>query len=281
MAEVAARDGHRRNYRLRSSTDTSNRDSGTLASRVADSLVAYILEEGLKEGDLLPATADLAERYGVSRTVVREAIADLAGRGILIRSQGKESVVANPGQPQLHGLFQFRVLQDGVSAEEVLETRRALESMTARLAAQRRRSEDLSALKSALDDMSAARDDMEFHDADVRFHHLLAVASGNRLIVLIFEGFASLVRELRIRATVGRRSRGEGFEPIFRAHRAIFEAVTSRDPNAAEAAMLKHLRQTEESLRALKDWKPGEPLGPGPTMWKRLKGTQTARRKQG
>jgi GntR family transcriptional repressor for pyruvate dehydrogenase complex len=276
MAELASVDGHKRRTRATG----NNRDGGTLASRVADSLVAFILEEGLKEGSLLPATADLAERYGVSRTVVREAIADLAGRGLLVRSQGKESIVATPGQPQLHGLFQFRVLQDGVTAEEVLETRRALESMTARVAAQRRRPEDLSALKSALDDMSSARDDTEFHDADVRFHHMLAVASGNRLVVLIFEGFASLVRELRIRATVGRRSRGEGFEPVFRAHRAIFDAVAARDPGAAETAMLKHLRQTEESLRAMKDWKPGAPLGPGPTLWKRLKKTEGARPKK-
>jgi GntR family transcriptional regulator, transcriptional repressor for pyruvate dehydrogenase complex len=264
----------------RSRLGAGNREGGTLASRVADSLIAFILEEGLKKGNLLPATADLAERYGVSRTVVREAIADLAGRGILVRSQGKESIVASPGKPQLHGLFQFRVLHDGLSAEEVLETRRALESMTARLAAQRRHPEDLSALKTALDDVHTARDDIEFHDADVRFHHLLAVASGNRLIVLIFEGFESLVRELRIRATVGRRSRGEGFETVFRAHRAIFDAVTARDPNAAESAMLKHLRQTEESLKALKDWKPGEPLGPGPTLWKRLKTTERANRRK-
>src|SRR5437868_2700937 len=108
MAEVAATDGHRRRIRTGSASMAGNRDGGTLASRVADSLVAFILEEGLKEGNPLPATADLAERYGVSRTVVREAIADLAGRGILVRSQGKESIVAMPGHPQLHGLFQFR-----------------------------------------------------------------------------------------------------------------------------------------------------------------------------
>ena len=202
---------------------------------------------------------------------MREAIADLAGRGILRRSQGKESVVAAPGQPQLHGLLQFRVLQDRLSAEEVLETRRALETMTARLAAERRRPEDIEALKAALDDMNAARTDNEFHDADVRFHQLLAVASGNRLVVLIFEGFESLVRELRIRATVGHRLRGEGFAAVFKAHRTIFNAVRTGDPAAAEAAMLKHLRQTERSLKSLKDWRPGMPLGPGPTTWRRAK----------
>ncbi len=224
----------------------------SLATKVADALVAYILQEGLHEGDMLPSTAELAERYGVSRTVVREAIADLAGRGLLQRGQGKETVVLDPGSSQLHGLLEFRVLRDGVSAEQVLETRRAIEGITARLAAERRTEDDLSVLDEALDDMKHAPDDRAYHDADVRFHHQLALATRNPLIALIFDGIESLVREQRIRATQGHRARGEDFAPIHRAHRAIYDAVAKGNPAKAEQAMMAHLRQTEEGLAALR-----------------------------
>ncbi|HZS14405.1 MAG TPA: FadR/GntR family transcriptional regulator [Candidatus Dormibacteraeota bacterium] len=224
----------------------------SLAAKVADALVAYILQEGMHEGDLLPSTADLAERYGVSRTVVREAIADLAGRGLLQRGQGKETVVLNPGASQLHGLLEFRVLRDGVSAEQVLETRRAIEGITARLAAERRSDDDLATMREALSLMTSAPDDTAYHDADVRFHHQLALSTRNPLIALIFEGIESLVREQRIRATQGRRARGEAFEPIHEAHRAIYDAVARGNPAKAEQAMLAHLMQTEEGLEALR-----------------------------
>lgn len=224
----------------------------TLATKVADALVAYILEEGLKKGALLPATADLADRYGVSRTVVREAIADLAGRGLLQRGQGRETVVLLPGSEQLHGLLQFRALSDGVTPEQVLETRRAIEGITARLAAERRDEAELDEMKAALDAMRAARNDTEYHDADIRFHHLLAVAAENPLILLIFEGIESLARELRIRATLSRRAQGESFEPIHAAHRAIYNAVLQRDPGRAERAMLAHLRQSQAALKSLR-----------------------------
>jgi GntR family transcriptional repressor for pyruvate dehydrogenase complex len=227
-------------------------DGKTLTEKVADNLVAFILEEDLQNGQMLPSSADLAERYGVSRTVVREAIADLAGRGILQRGQGRETIVVSPGQEQLGGLLLFRTLHDGVSSEEVQETRRAIEAITSGLAAARRTPEQLQGLEEALASMKAAETDAEFHDADVRFHNVLAQASQNRLILLIFEGIEALVREVRFRATAGRRMRGESFESVIAAHAAICEAVERRDPRQAETAMLVHLRQTEEGLAALR-----------------------------
>ena len=257
-----------------SAVDTPRR---TLTEEVADSLVAYILQEGPRPGDLLPATAGLAERYGVSRTVVREAIADLAGRGILQRGQGRETIVLSPGESQLSGLLQFRVLQDGVSPEQVHELRRAIESITASLAAQRRTAAHLAMLEEALLRLESARSDREYHDADVRFHGLLAEASGNRLLKLVFEGIGGLVREERIRATAGRRLGGLSLEPVVAAHRAIFEAVKRRSPATAEKAMIAHLRQTEEGLEALRDAGPvsarrGSPGAAAPSRPRRASG---------
>src|SRR4051812_40637361 len=101
-------------------------DSGTqlsrrsLAEQVTDSLIDYILEQGLSEGDSLPSSAELSERYGVSRTVIREALAALGGRGVLTRSQGRESVVAMPGASDLVNLLAFRIHREDVTLHNIL-----------------------------------------------------------------------------------------------------------------------------------------------------------------
>jgi DNA-binding transcriptional regulator YhcF (GntR family) len=94
----------------------------SLADQVADALAQYILEEGLQEGDSLPSTAELAERFDVSRTVVREALADLAGRGVLTRSQGRESIVATPGSSELTSLLQFRLRRSDMATDDIFES---------------------------------------------------------------------------------------------------------------------------------------------------------------
>lgn len=228
----------------------------TLTATVAESLAAFILEEGLQDGDLLPATAGLSERYGVSRTVIREAIADLAGRGIVETSQGRETVVATPGQAQLFGLLQFRVLRDGVTPEQVQEARTAIEEITVRLAAKRKSSADVKALEASVAQMAGAKREGDLHEADLRFHRQLSVAAGNPIITLIFEGIEGLVREARIRSIAGWRAQGRSLDPVIKTHRAILEAVKKGDPQAAEKAMRDHMVQTEEGLRATRSLTP-------------------------
>jgi GntR family transcriptional repressor for pyruvate dehydrogenase complex len=231
----------------------------TLTATVAESMAAFILEEGLQDGDLLPATSELSDRYNVSRTVIREAIADLAGRGILQTSQGRETVVVTPGQAQLYGLLQFRVLRDGVTPELVQEARTAIEVITASLAAQRKSAEDINALEAALAHMAGAKREGQLHEADLRFHRQLSVAAGNPIIALIFEGIEGLVREARIRSIAGWRAQGRSLDPVIDAHRAILAAVKKGNPQAAENAMRDHMTQTEEGLRATRSLalKPG------------------------
>jgi DNA-binding FadR family transcriptional regulator len=89
---------------------------------------------------------------------------------------------------------------------------------------------------------------------------VLAEASANRLILLLFEGLESLARELRIRATQGRRKSGQPMAPVVEAHRAIFDAVRDGDRPGAEQAMDAHLRQTEAGLLAMRQARSGAPL---------------------
>ena len=217
----------------------------SLADQVADALAQYILDEHLQEGDALPSTGELAERFAVSRTVIREALADLAGRGVLTRSQGKESVVATPGADQLSSLLQFRLRRSAVAVEDIFECRAALEITTARGAAQKATAADIDSLWQLLTDLQSAKTDKSFHQADIALHRGIAVAAGNGLILLILDSLVDLLREVRITATKNRKARGETLGPVIEQHRLIVMAIAERDPDAAEAAMGDHLGLTK------------------------------------
>lgn len=218
----------------------------SLADQMASALSEYILSAGLKEGDPLPSTADLAQQFGVSRTVVREALAELSGRGVLTRSQGKETVVAVPGPQELSSLIQFGLRSGGVAIEDVFECRSALELTTARGAALRATDEDLAELKRLVDHLATAWTDEDYHLTDIALHRQIAVASGNRLLVLILDSLVDLLREVRERATRNRRSRGEGLGPMIEEHQRIVEAIAAHDAERAVQLMSQHLGHTRQ-----------------------------------
>jgi len=222
----------------------------SLADQVADALAQYILEEELHEGDSLPSTAELAERFEVSRTVIREALADLAGRGLLTRSQGRESVVATPGSNELSSLLQFRMRRSAVATEDIFECRSALELTTARGAALRASEDDVATLWELLAALDAAKGDKGFHQADIALHRAIAVVSGNGLVVLILDSLVDLLREVRVTATRNRKARGENLEEVVEQHRRIVKAIAAKDPKAATAAMTDHLNHTREEYES-------------------------------
>ena len=85
----------------------------SLADQVAEAIMALVVEQKLRPGDALPSSAQLAEQFGVSRTVVREATADLAGRGFVQRAQGREAVLSMPGQSRVAGDLGFPAQPQG------------------------------------------------------------------------------------------------------------------------------------------------------------------------
>ena len=216
----------------------------SLADQVAEALIKLILDEGLTEGDSLPSTAELSARFGVSRTVVREALAALAGQGLLTRGQGRDSIVATPGTTQLTSLLQFHVRRDAVEASHIIDTRMALEVLAAEGAAASRTPEDVERLESALAALAAATNEQRFHQADIDLHRAIAEASRNPLITLILDALVDFLRDVRIKATRSRRTRGVGLDAAVDEHRAIVEAIVAGDPVAAAAAMRAHLEST-------------------------------------
>jgi GntR family transcriptional repressor for pyruvate dehydrogenase complex len=222
----------------------------SLATQVADAVLEIIQDQALRPGDTLPSTGELAERFNVSRTVVREALADLDGRGIIERSQGRESIVSTPGPEQLQELLSFQIRRHSVGAESLIEFRQSIELLSARMAATRRSDANLDALRDAYAAMEAAGSDDEFHEADISFHRAVATASENVLIRLVLDAFAGLMRDLRPRYFKGHKRRGRTLDTVRAEHKKILDAIVKGSADDAAKAMAAHLEASQRDLEA-------------------------------
>lgn len=225
-------------------------DRTSLAEQAAQILLEYIQDQGLRDGDPIPATAELAETLGVSRPVIREAIAALSGLGLISRSQGRESVVATPGSLQLETMLRHRFQVTGTDLVDVQEFREVVEVSSARLAAERATTEGLAELKAALENLRSVHTDEELHDADVAFHRQVAVIAKNDLLLLTIDSIAPLLRALRTKVWAGWVAAGGGTTEVVEAHADVYDAIAAGDADAAAHAMMVNLYQARTGLEA-------------------------------
>ncbi|MCY7419851.1 MAG: FadR family transcriptional regulator [Chloroflexi bacterium] len=220
----------------------------TLANRVVAELERLIVESRLGEGDRLPSERELAGQFGVSRTVVREAVRALAARRLLDVEGGRGTVVRAPSAEaaaESMGML-LRVQSSGSDAEKVTEVRRVLETEIAALAAARRTTNDLIALDAILNAAGSHLDDPDaFVKEDVAFHQALAGASHNELFSIILDSLAQLMLEVRL---LGLRIPGTPRRSLTH-HRTVFEAVRAGDPDRARRAMDSHMDEARQTLR--------------------------------
>jgi GntR family transcriptional repressor for pyruvate dehydrogenase complex len=226
-----------------------------LHNQIMNLLIVDIVSGERAAGERLPPESDLAFEFGISRGVTREAIRGLEERGLVTVKHGRGSTVL----PRHH----WNVLDPDVLAAllqsddrigvvgELLETRKLIEAECAGLAAERATDQDLAAIAEALAQavssaQRAARNRVAeemFVEADVNFHRAIFGAAHNRVLSQLMEP----VRRVIMVAQVHSRS-----EIRFRAgideHRAIAQAIAARDPDAARAAMDRHLASVEEML---------------------------------
>ncbi|MEJ2292878.1 MAG: FadR/GntR family transcriptional regulator, partial [Deinococcales bacterium] len=170
-----------------------------LYEQVVERIRQQILSGELKSGDQLPNERSLGERYGVSRTVIREAMKTLIQSGLVEVRRGQGTFVVDG---TADALKQSLRLMMGFASEErigeMVEVRELLEPEIASRAAQRRTENDLVALRAAVRDMDVALDDARtFIEADNRFHVTLAVATQNHVIPRLLDSVVDLLQELR------------------------------------------------------------------------------------
>ena len=230
---------------------STGKPRGNLASALVAGIGALIRGRKLKPGHKLPTEAKIMEEWGVSRTVVREALSKLQAAGLVETRHGIGTFVLEP--PAQSG---FRIdpheIETAVDVLAILELRISLETESAGLAAQRRTAKQLAEMRRALNEL--VRGDTQGKDTvgpDFRFHHLIAIATGNRYFADIMSHLgATLIPRARINSSrIASEDWSQYHRRLSREHEEIYDAIERRDPESARAAMRLHLTNSRERLR--------------------------------
>lgn len=234
----------------RSELTLAKRDGeARLPDLVAQQLTGLIENGTLGPGDRLPAEGALARRFGVSKPVVREALRQLSALGVISRHQGRVATVEPLSARSFQTCFRFAVGGSKQRLLEAVQLRRALEEHAVAMAAARISDEGVARLKFALGVMEAARDlPEEWMRADFRFHMLIFEAAENELIGRVLEGLRGSIEDT-VRA-VYLSQKAPDTRGSLRRHKAIFDAVSARDPERARRAMGRHFDSNERVLRS-------------------------------
>ena len=211
-----------------------------LSTLVASSISREIAQGRLKPGDQLPTEQALATTFGVSRNVVREAIARLRSEGRIWSQQGRGAFVAD--QPNATTLtIDYEALQQAAAFQSLFELRGILEVEAAALAARRRTGDDLTAMKDALVTMrDAPYGSVMWLKTDLEFHKTVAAATGNLYMVQFLMFVSERVRESILAS--GNQQRSEDLAAVtLGEHQRILDAIEAGDGDEARDAMRAHL----------------------------------------
>lgn len=236
----------------------------SLSQRVVDGITERIRCDVLKPGDRVPPEPVLMREFGVSRSVVREAVSRLQANGLVRTRHGVGSFVLTP--PAASPLMALAPDADLQLQQKLamLELRLSLESDAAALAAQRRSADQLVQMEHALADFEAQlATGAVTAEADFRFHELIAQATGNAYFVQVLRTLSGATiprhaqRATRRAAAPGRAPRFGEPSPLLRSgkditaleHRAVLDAIRAGDGSAARAAMFMHLNNSRERMK--------------------------------
>lgn len=224
-----------------------------LTHEIAERIAAEIMEGKLGPGSRLPSEAEMVEAMGVSRTVVREAVAALRAEGLVTTRQGAGVFVAEDATRR-----PFRLAVEGLPSLQdvlnVMELRAGIESEGAALAAARATPTDCRRIRAALlaIDAAIARGESAV-DEDFAFHRALAEATGNQQFGHFLDYLGRFIIPRQSIRVAAYRLEGQRayLEMIQGEHRAIYEAVNSGDAAAAREAMGRHLSNSQARYRRL------------------------------
>jgi GntR family transcriptional regulator, transcriptional repressor for pyruvate dehydrogenase complex len=218
------------------------------ASRLFEQIVKQveesILKGRLRPGEQLPAERDLAQKFGVSRTAVREALKTLREKGLVEAYSGRGTFVTSGTSKAIRQSLDVMVRmnpQEGLL--HLAELRQMLEPEIAARAATRIDEQLLATMQEAVAQMDAYLEDPDgYVEADLDFHLALAEAVGNPLILSLLDSIVGMLRAQRMRIfkVEGGPERGQFH------HKRILAAIETRDAEDAREAMRAHLKQVLE-----------------------------------
>ncbi len=217
-----------------------------LSEQVADHLEEYILSEDSNIGEKLPGEQTLAEKYEVSRPIIREAYKLLMERGLIIQKNGNGAFISKPDKNNIYKTMKRIIALEEIEVEELHQIRIILEVEAAKLSATNASEQDFRDLEKIVETME--KDDsltlLDRVHLDIEFHNLLAKSSGNTLLEMFVNVMTGLITNYMAK---GAAITG-GITDANEKHMLIVNALKTRDSEKAANAMLEHLRKSRLSV---------------------------------
>lgn len=223
--------------------------SPRLSDEVAETLLREVREGSMQAGERFPSERELSEQFNVSRTVIREAIRSLAGKGVITVQPGRGLSVARVEASTVRESMSLYLQgMDQLDYEMVHEVRATIELQIAAIAASRASEDEVRALSEVCERMAEHPADIDFtSNADVEFHRTLASITHNPLFTILLDAIGDVLLEIRIETMAIPGRAGKGLE----AHRKILAQVAAGNPDKAREAMREHLTESERLWREL------------------------------
>jgi GntR family transcriptional repressor for pyruvate dehydrogenase complex len=217
-----------------------------LYEEVAIQIEKMVLNETLKVGDKLPPEKNLAENFGVSRNILREALKTLKERGLIEVRTGDGVYIVKPTVDTLKDMVNRLIVLGDVSIDELFEFRLAIEVKACGLAAEKINKDEIMELEEIISLMKQDIDDVgKWAEEELQFHLLIAKASKNKLFHSFINPVSNLLFDLFLKGRQNPEAKIEGIE----GHISIVECLKTRDKNLAEDAMKRHLEHSMQLIQ--------------------------------
>lgn len=217
----------------------------SLAARVTQELLDSIVEGRLRSGQRLPSERELSDQFGVSRTVIREAVRGLEAKGVVEVRSGRGLQVASVTSAQVAESFDLYVrgqqIKDNVQPEDISEVREMLELRIVALACERASDADLAEVERSFDIIDKSETPEQAAEGDSGFHLAIARAARNPLLVTLLESVNATIRNVRRDSLQkpGRKAEAQA------QHRKVLDMLLARDAQGAVAAMAFHIEDSQ------------------------------------
>lgn len=226
------------------------------STTIVHRLEELILDGTLKPGDKLPSERQLSERLTASRPLIREAIKELRGRGVIETQHGRGSFVTGMlDQVEAHSSLTRLYHSHPRLLFDLLEVRERLEGQAAQLAAERATDKDLYLITKAFDAMNEEeneeRDLLQAAQLDHAFHRSIYEASHNPVLIHTLQNLMQLMLNSVVVSVSNLYHRDRPKQQIDAYHRLIFNAIIDRKPDNAYRAAVEHIRDVRDGIREI------------------------------